>query len=86
MSCPVETVYDLEANCRDSACTNSTSNRPLTNPLIFHVHNIESGLELIDQSEPKITQLVKTLGEKQWPGPLTLVVKANQHVVQPITA
>ena len=49
----------------------------MTDPLIVHVHSIEQGLELIDHSEPRIVQLFKTLGEKYWPGPITLVVKAN---------
>ena len=43
--------------------------------------SMQHGLELIDQSEPKIVQLFKTLGEKYWPGPITLVVKANLDVI-----
>ena len=42
---------------------------------------MEHGLKLIDQSQPKIIQLFKTLGEKYWPGPITLVVKANLSVI-----
>jgi len=42
---------------------------------------MEQGLGLIDHSEPKIIQLFKTLGEKYWPGPLTMVVKANLEVI-----
>ena len=53
----------------------------MADPLIVHVHNLEGGLELIDQSEPKIVQLFKTLSEKCWPGPLTLVTKANLEVI-----
>jgi len=38
---------------------------------------MEHGLELIDQSSPEIVELFKKVGAKYWPGPLTMVVKAN---------
>ena len=84
VSFPTETVYGLGANALDAeACTNifTSKGRPLTDPLIVHVASMKHGLELIDQSEPKVVQLFKTLGEKYWPGPITLVVKANLDVI-----
>ena len=84
VSFPTETVYGLGANALDAeACTSifTSKGRPLTDPLIVHVASMKHGLELIDQSEPKVVQLFKTLGEKYWPGPITLVVKANLDVI-----
>ena len=48
---PTETVYGLAANALDEdACKLifSTKGRPLTDPLIVHVHSFDQALELID--------------------------------------
>jgi len=45
------------------------------------VHSLEHGLSLIDQSDAKVVELFKTLAAKYWPGPLTMVVKANLAVI-----
>ena len=77
-------MYGLGANALDAeACKKifASKGRPLTDPLIVHVRSMEHGLKLIDHSQPKIIQLFKTLGEKYWPGPITLVVKANLDVI-----
>lgn len=80
VSFPTETVYGLGANALDAdACQKifSSKGRPLTDPLIVHVHSLEQGLTLIDQSDPDVVELFQTLAGKYWPGPLTMVVKAN---------
>ena len=45
------------------------------------MHSLEHGLSLIDQSDTKVVELFKTLAAKYWPGPLTMVVKANLAVI-----
>ena len=53
MSFPTETVYGLGANALDAdACQMifTSKGRPLTDPLIVHVHSIEQALTLIDHS------------------------------------
>mmetsp|Transcript_20727 Transcript_20727/g.27976 ORF Transcript_20727/g.27976 Transcript_20727/m.27976 type:complete len:91 (+) Transcript_20727:100-372(+) len=53
VSFPTETVYGLGANALEAdACLKifSSKGRPLTDPLIVHVHSMEQGLSLIDQS------------------------------------
>ena len=86
---PTETVYGLGANALDAeACKSifTTKGRPLTDPLIVHVHSIEQALDLADASED-VMMLFKVLAARFWPGPLTMVVKANlQKVPMMITA
>lgn len=84
VSFPTETVYGLGANALDAdACTLifTTKGRPLTDPLIVHVHSLEHALTLIDHSDTKVIELLKVLAAKYWPGPLTMVVKANLDVI-----
>ena len=36
---------------------------------------------MIDQSDADVVELFKALARKYWPGPITLVVKANLDVI-----
>lgn len=48
---PTETVYGLGANALDAdACLDifKAKGRPLTDPLIVHVHSLEQALTLLD--------------------------------------
>ena len=84
VSFPTETVYGLGANALNAeACKLifTTKGRPLTDPLIVHVDSLDHGLSLIDHSETKVIALFKTLAAKYWPGPLTMVVKANLDII-----
>ena len=77
-------MYGLGANALNAeACKLifTTKGRPLTDPLIVHVHSLEHGLSLIDQNDEKVVSLFKTLANKYWPGPLTMVVKANLDLI-----
>lgn len=81
---PTETVYGLGANAFDAeACTKifSTKERPLTDPLIVHVYSLEQALTLLDTSSKEIVELFKILADRYWPGPLTMVVKANLELI-----
>ena len=66
-----------------AACTSifTTKGRPLTDPLIVHVHSLEQALDLIDHTDPEIVDFFKQLASKYWPGPLTIVVRANLTVI-----
>ena len=79
---PTETVYGLGANALDAeACRSifTTKGRPLTDPLIVHVHSQEQALSLIDpQTSKSFLELFQVLTTKFWPGPLTVIAKANE--------
>lgn len=78
---PTETVYGLAANALDAeACRSifTTKGRPLTDPLIVHVHSKEQALSLADPFQsPNLFKIFCTLADKFWPGPLTMIVAAN---------
>ena len=78
---PTETVYGLAANALDAeACKSifTTKGRPLTDPLIVHVQSQQQALELADASQSEsLFKVFKLLTNKFWPGPLTLIVRAN---------
>lgn len=71
---PTETVYGLGADATDAravARLYAAKGRPAFNPLIAHVPSLKQAerLGVFDDA-------ARTLGEKFWPGPLTLVVPA----------
>lgn len=84
VSFPTETVYGLGANALNEAACRlifTTKGRPLTDPLIVHVHSLEEGLNLISHDNSRVIEIFKKLGEHFWPGPLTLVARANLEVI-----
>jgi len=85
VSNPTETEVGLEGSALNfearAEIFTPKGSQPSTDPLVVHVHNLEGGLELIDQSEPNMVKLFKALCEKSWPSPLTLVMKANLEVI-----
>ena len=84
MAFPTETVYGLGANALDAdACVSifTSKGRPLTDPLIVHVHSLDQALTLLDQSDLEIVSLFKKLASRYWPGPLTMVVQANLKLI-----
>ena len=87
MGMPTETVYGLGANALNvDACKSifEAKGRPLTDPLIVHVHSIDQALGLIDHehvNSEKIMKIFSLLAQKFWPGPLTSIVKANLKVI-----
>jgi len=82
---PTETVYGLGA---DAFCEQAierifnVKGRPFDNPLIVHLSDI-SQLELIAKEPPLEA---KKLGEKFWPGPLTLVLHRKDEVTSVVSA
>jgi L-threonylcarbamoyladenylate synthase len=82
---PTETVYGLAANIYSKVAVSKifeTKNRPLFNPLIVHIHDINQLEELCSVIPEKAHVLANTF----WPGALTLVLKKNEKVPDLITA
>lgn len=71
---PTETVYGLGADALNAKAVRSlfeAKKRPLDNPPIVHVENINDVYKLALQVPPETEKLMKEF----WPGPLTLVFK-----------
>jgi len=76
---PTETVYGLAANAYNIHAVRKIfeyKGRPLSDPLIVHITNIPMAKELVNFDE-KTLYLFEKLTNKFWPGPLTIVLKAN---------
>jgi len=76
---PTETVYGLGADALNPKAVLAlfeAKKRPLDNPPIVHVENINDVYRLATQVPPKAEKLMK----KFWPGPLTLVFKHSDIV------
>lgn len=54
--------------------------RPLTDPVIVHVLDFEQAKPLINISE-KLMKCYKFLTDVFWPGPLTIVTRANMEII-----
>lgn len=71
---PTETVYGLGADALNTKAVLAlfeAKKRPLDNPPIVHVENINDVYRLATQVPPKAEKLMREF----WPGPLTLVFK-----------
>ena len=76
---PTETVYGLGADALNPKAVLSlfkAKKRPLDNPPIVHVENINDVHTLTEQIPPEADTLMK----KFWPGPLTLIFKRSKAV------
>jgi len=85
---PTETVYGLGANGLNPEAVQliyKWKGRPSNNPVILHIAKIHEIYNLIDVSS-KIINIINIIGEKFWPGPLTLVVKASEIIPLEVTA
>ena len=74
---PTETVYGLGADATNGqavAAIFAAKGRPLFNPLIVHVADIEEARRHVELS-PRAS----ALAEKFWPGPLTLVLPRRRN-------
>lgn len=77
---PTETVYGLAAPINSDELLKrifQLKERPLFDPLIVHVSNIDQAKELVDQWPP----LAEKLARHFWPGPLTLVLPKNKKFI-----
>ncbi|KAH0574528.1 Threonylcarbamoyl-AMP synthase [Spironucleus salmonicida] len=82
---PTETVYGLAASALShEACQKifTAKQRPPTDPLIVHVHNIQQIQYIAQIPYPKtFSQLTKL-----WPGPLTIILPKLQNIPEIVTA
>jgi L-threonylcarbamoyladenylate synthase len=82
---PTETVYGLGASIFSLNAIKkifTLKNRPNDNPLIAHVHNLESVLEIAKD----IPDDFYKLAEKFFPGPLTIILDANEKILPIVNA
>ena len=76
---PTETVYGLGANGLDPMAVDKiyeAKGRPKDNPMILHV----TGMEQVEGLCHDIPQTAYALAEKFWPGPLTMILPAREHI------
>lgn len=82
---PTETVYGLGANAFDPEAGKkiyAAKGRPSDNPLIVHVSN----LQMLEQVVRRVSPEAKSLIERFFPAPLTLIMKKSSRIPQEITA
>ncbi|NRT13218.1 L-threonylcarbamoyladenylate synthase [Flavobacterium sp. 14A] len=82
---PTETVYGLAGNAYDQVVLKKIfelKQRPFFNPLIVHIKSA-TDLDLVAAHIPPQAQL---LANTFWPGPLTLVLKKQTHILDLVTA
>jgi L-threonylcarbamoyladenylate synthase len=81
---PTETVYGLGADANNIDAIKKifrVKGRPINHPLIVHV----SSADQLEKWASKIPNYAKTLANKLWPGPLTLILKSNGFASSYIT-
>jgi tRNA threonylcarbamoyl adenosine modification protein (Sua5/YciO/YrdC/YwlC family) len=79
---PTETVYGLAGNIFSEKAIRKIfeiKQRPLFNPLIVHVHSLESVEDLVSEFPEKARKLARAF----WPGSLTLVLKKKTKSARP---
>jgi L-threonylcarbamoyladenylate synthase len=82
---PTETVYGLAGNAYSEEAIQKIfelKKRPYYNPLIVHLKSTNSILDIASE----IPESALILADKFWPGPLTLVLKKQNHLSDLITA
>jgi L-threonylcarbamoyladenylate synthase len=82
---PTETVYGLAANAYDENAVKKIfkiKNRPYYDPLIVHTHSLETIKEFTEY----IPDIAIELGNKFWPGPLTLLLHKNKKIPDIVTS
>ncbi|MBI3375074.1 MAG: threonylcarbamoyl-AMP synthase [Betaproteobacteria bacterium] len=76
---PTETVYGLgaDASSREAmACLYRVKRRPADHPVIVHFADSEHAFAWARE----VPESARTLAERFWPGPLTLILKRADHV------
>lgn len=81
---PTETVYGLAADAKNPLAVSkvfAAKGRPADHPLIVHIGTINELSEWAKAIVPQAYQLA----ERFWPGPLTLILKKQDHVLDEVT-
>jgi len=82
---PTETVYGLGADAMQVDAVERifvAKGRPLSDPLIVHIADMEDLEPLVTAIPPQAQQLAQAF----WPGPLTLILPASERVPRILTA
>lgn len=82
---PTETVYGLGASALDAEAVQQiflAKGRPQDNPLIVHIADWSS----LEELAAEVSEPARLLGERFWPGPLTLVLPRHPRVPLEVTA
>ncbi len=85
---PTETVYGLAANGLSAAAVKrifTAKGRPADNPIILHVASIEAAIPLWKATLQQL-EIATSLADAFWPGPLSIVLKADSSVPGVVTA
>ena len=85
---PTETVYGLAANAGDDAAVAKifvAKGRPADHPLIVHVAAFDGGMGGVAHYCAKVPAFAQQLMSAFWPGPLTLILKRQPHVIDAVT-
>ena len=86
---PTETVYGLAAvatNATAVAKIFEAKERPFFDPLIVHLPDFDWLERVADLANDERSRLAKTLMEKFWPGPLTIILPKREIVPDLVTA
>ncbi|MGN8728143.1 L-threonylcarbamoyladenylate synthase [Hornefia butyriciproducens] len=76
---PTETVYGLGANAMDADAVRKiyeAKGRPADNPTIVHIAEREE----LGQVTFLVTEDMKTLMDRFWPGPMTMIVPRGEYI------
>ena len=82
---PTETVYGLGANALDGDAVRgifAAKGRPSDNPLIVHIADTAE----VERLAREIPQGARTLMERFWPGPITIILKKQPCIPDEVTA
>ena len=82
---PTETVYGLGGNAFDAAAVRKifeAKGRPPSDPLIVHLASLND----LPDVAAEVPSLVQTLGERFWPGPLTLLLPRRPSLPEEVCA
>lgn len=82
---PTETVYGLACDGLNQEAIEKVfkaKKRPMDNPLILHIAEIDDIFPLIKNIKENDLEIVKNL----WPGPLTIILKKSQIIPQGVSA
>ncbi len=81
---PTETVYGLGADALDPEASGkiySAKGRPSDNPLIVHIHRLDS----LGKIARHVPEQASVLAEAFWPGPLTMILDKSDQVPHSVT-
>jgi L-threonylcarbamoyladenylate synthase len=81
---PTETVYGLGADAANAQAVGrvfALKQRPANHPLIVHLASVEDAARWAESMPP----MARTLADRFWPGPLTLILRKAAHVDDTVT-